>query len=252
MTTRRLPAVLGAAAARARAGRRRPVATTSRTRRASAQPQGDELVLTLGTKNFTEAFIVGELYRQALRSKGINVKLRKDIGPTEVIDKELQSGAIDAYPEYLGVAVTVAAGRDDAGARRRRPTRWRRTSTPVAARRSASRRRSRTSTRSPPRSSSRSAAGLRPSATSRAAALHARRPARVRGAPAGPGRDARRLRARQRRVRGDPDRRAVPARSTATRSTPRTSSPPTASSRAGATRCSRTPSASSASSTWRW
>src|SRR5687768_7675560 len=81
----------------------------------SAQPQGDELVLTLGTKDFTEAFIVGELYRQALRSKSINVTLRKDIGPTEVIDKELQSGAIDAYPEYLGVAVTVAAGRDDAG-----------------------------------------------------------------------------------------------------------------------------------------
>jgi osmoprotectant transport system substrate-binding protein len=81
----------------------------------SAQPQGDELVLTLGTKNFTEAFIVGELYRQALRSKSINVTLRKDIGPTEVIDQELQSGAIDAYPEYLGVAVTVAAGRDDAG-----------------------------------------------------------------------------------------------------------------------------------------
>ena len=84
-------------------------------RAGSAQPQGDELVLTLGTKNFTEAFIVGELYRQALRSKSINVKLRKDIGPTEVIDKELQSGAIDAYPEYLGVAVTVAAGRADAG-----------------------------------------------------------------------------------------------------------------------------------------
>src|SRR5918994_3091224 len=81
----------------------------------SAQPQGDELVLTLGTKNFAEAFIIGELYRQALRSQSINVKLRKDIGPTEVIDKELQSGAIDAYPEYLGVAVTVAAGRDDAG-----------------------------------------------------------------------------------------------------------------------------------------
>jgi osmoprotectant transport system substrate-binding protein len=86
-----------------------------RDEQASAQPQGDELVLTLGTKNFTEAFIIGELYRQALRSQSVNVKLREDIGPTEVIDKELQSGAIDAYPEYLGVAVTVAAKRDDAG-----------------------------------------------------------------------------------------------------------------------------------------
>jgi osmoprotectant transport system substrate-binding protein len=85
-------------------------------RDASVQPQGDERELTLGTKNFTEAFIVGELYRQALKFKGIRVTLRKDIGPTEVIDKELQSGRIDGYPEYLGVAVTVAAGRKDAGA----------------------------------------------------------------------------------------------------------------------------------------
>ena len=83
---------------------------------ASVQPQGDERQLTLGTKNFTEAFIVGELYRQVLEFSGINVTLRKDIGPTEVVDKELQSGRIDGYPEYLGVAVTVAAGRDDAGA----------------------------------------------------------------------------------------------------------------------------------------
>jgi osmoprotectant transport system substrate-binding protein len=82
----------------------------------SAQPQGDERELTLGTKDFTEAFIVGELYRQVLEFNGINVTLRKDIGPTEVIDKELQSGAIDGYAEYLGIAVTVAAGQEDAGA----------------------------------------------------------------------------------------------------------------------------------------
>jgi osmoprotectant transport system substrate-binding protein len=82
----------------------------------SVQPQGDERQLTLGTKDFTEAFIVGELYRQVLEFSGINVTLRKDIGPTEVIDKELQSGTIDGYPEYLGIAMTVAAGREDAGA----------------------------------------------------------------------------------------------------------------------------------------
>jgi osmoprotectant transport system substrate-binding protein len=85
-------------------------------REGSVQPQGGELVVTLGTKDFTESVIVGELYRQALRAHGINVRLRKEIGPTEKIDSELQSGAIDGYPEYLGVAVTVAAHRDDAGA----------------------------------------------------------------------------------------------------------------------------------------
>jgi osmoprotectant transport system substrate-binding protein len=114
MTTRRMPAVL-ALLLLALALVVTACGDDEKDEQGSAQPQGDELVLTLGTKNFTEAFIIGELYRQALRSQSVNVKLRKDIGPTEVIDKELQSGAIDAYPEYLGVAVTVAAGRDDAG-----------------------------------------------------------------------------------------------------------------------------------------
>src|SRR5215211_9260835 len=114
MTGRRLPAslallLLGLALVAAACG------DDEKDKEGSVQPQGDELVLTLGTKNFTEAFMIGELYRQVLRSNSINVTLRKDIGPTEVIDKQLQSGAIDAYPEYLGVAVTVAAGRDDAG-----------------------------------------------------------------------------------------------------------------------------------------
>ena len=81
----------------------------------SVQPQGTETQLTLGTKDFTEEFVLGELYKQALAAKGYKVKLRKDIGPTEVIDMELTSGAIDAYPEYLGVALTVVARREDVG-----------------------------------------------------------------------------------------------------------------------------------------
>ena len=79
----------------------------------SAQPQGQRLQLTLGTKNFTEAFIVGELYRQALKARGYSVNLRKNIGSTEVIDKALTNGDIDAYPEYLGVAMSVVAGQQD-------------------------------------------------------------------------------------------------------------------------------------------
>jgi osmoprotectant transport system substrate-binding protein len=81
----------------------------------SAQPQGTELQLTLGTKDFTEQFLLGELYEQALAARGYKVRLRKDIGSTEVIDTQLTRGQIDAYPEYLGVAVTVVAGEADAG-----------------------------------------------------------------------------------------------------------------------------------------
>jgi osmoprotectant transport system substrate-binding protein len=79
----------------------------------SVQPQGERLQLTLGTKNFPEAFVVGELYKQALGARGYSVNLRKNIGSTEVIDRALTSGDIDAYPEYLGVALSVVAGRED-------------------------------------------------------------------------------------------------------------------------------------------
>jgi osmoprotectant transport system substrate-binding protein len=82
--------------------------------RGSSQPQGTQLALTLGTKNFTESVVVGELYRRALAANGYNVTLRKNIGSTEVVDEALQRGDIDAYPEYLGVAATVVAGEDTA------------------------------------------------------------------------------------------------------------------------------------------
>jgi osmoprotectant transport system substrate-binding protein len=80
-----------------------------------SQPQGLDLNVTLGTKNFDEQFILGELYKQALGAKGYKVTLRRNIGSTEVIDGSLQRGEIDAYPEYLGVAATVVAREDVAG-----------------------------------------------------------------------------------------------------------------------------------------
>lgn len=81
----------------------------------SSQPQGGELRVTLGTKNFTESFILGELYRQALAARGYKITLRKNIGATEVVDEALRDGEIDGYPEYLGVAATVVAGEDVTG-----------------------------------------------------------------------------------------------------------------------------------------
>jgi len=66
----------------------------------------------VGTKNFTEQFILGELYAQALRAKGFKVDLKRNIGSTEVTDKALTSGSIDMYPEYTGTTLTVVAGND--------------------------------------------------------------------------------------------------------------------------------------------
>ena len=68
---------------------------------AGAAPQGNPQVI-VGSKNFTEEYILGELYSQALKAKGFNVSYKQSIGATEVIDSALTSGKINIYPEYVG------------------------------------------------------------------------------------------------------------------------------------------------------
>lgn len=79
---------------------------------AAAQPGAGKPPLTIGTKDFTEEFILGELYTQALEAKGYTVELKRNIGPTEITDRALRSGTIDAYPEYTGITVAVVAEND--------------------------------------------------------------------------------------------------------------------------------------------
>jgi osmoprotectant transport system substrate-binding protein len=69
--------------------------------------------VTIGSKNFTEAVILGELYRQALEAKGYTVDLKSSIGSTEIIDVALTGGEIDMYPEYTGTMLTVVFGEDE-------------------------------------------------------------------------------------------------------------------------------------------
>jgi osmoprotectant transport system substrate-binding protein len=56
----------------------------------------------VGSKNFTEEYVLGELYSQALKAKGFSVQYKQSIGATEVIDTALTSGKINVYPEYIG------------------------------------------------------------------------------------------------------------------------------------------------------
>jgi osmoprotectant transport system substrate-binding protein len=79
---------------------------------AADQPGKGKPPVTLGTKDFPEEFILGELYKQALEAKGYKVNLKKNIGSTEIIDKSLTSGEIDGYPEYLGVSLAVTFRKD--------------------------------------------------------------------------------------------------------------------------------------------
>lgn len=61
--------------------------------------------VTVGSKNFTEQFILGEMYAQTLEANGYNVTTRLNLGSVEVADQALQNGDIDMYPEYTGTAL---------------------------------------------------------------------------------------------------------------------------------------------------
>jgi osmoprotectant transport system substrate-binding protein len=65
--------------------------------------------IIVGTKNFPEQFILGQLYKQALQAKGYRVGYKENIGSSELIDTALTSGKINFYPEYTGVIVQVLA-----------------------------------------------------------------------------------------------------------------------------------------------
>ncbi|MBV9363588.1 MAG: hypothetical protein JO286_00875 [Solirubrobacterales bacterium] len=76
----------------------------------SSQPGKGKPAIVLGDKNFTEEFILGDLYQQALQAKGYTVTLKPNIGSSELTDKALTSGQIQAYPEYTGVILSVIKG----------------------------------------------------------------------------------------------------------------------------------------------
>ena len=61
---------------------------------------------TVGSKNFAEQYILGEIYAQALQAAGFKVKKQLDLGSEQIAFKALKSGNIDAYPEYTGTALS--------------------------------------------------------------------------------------------------------------------------------------------------
>ncbi len=69
-------------------------------------PGSGKPAVTIGDKNFTEEYILGALYTQALQAQGYKVTLKGNIGTTEITYKALQSGQIDMYPEYDGTLLS--------------------------------------------------------------------------------------------------------------------------------------------------
>lgn len=61
--------------------------------------------IKVGSKDFTEQFILGEMYALVLEDNGLKVERKLNLGGTPVAQAGLQSGQIDLYPEYTGTAL---------------------------------------------------------------------------------------------------------------------------------------------------
>ena len=63
--------------------------------------------IRVGSKNFTEQVVLGEIAAQALEAEGLEVERKLDLGGTFVCHQALVAGELDLYPEYTGTAFTA-------------------------------------------------------------------------------------------------------------------------------------------------
>jgi osmoprotectant transport system substrate-binding protein len=81
--------------------------TTSTT---PALPGTGKPAIAIGDKNYTEQFLLGQLYLQALTAQGFSATLNQNIGPTQVTMQAMKAGSLAMYPEYLNVFNSAVAG----------------------------------------------------------------------------------------------------------------------------------------------
>ena len=63
--------------------------------------------IVIGSKNFTEQIVLGELLAQSLEREGLPVTRRLNLGGSFICDRAIRSGDIDAYVEYTGTALAA-------------------------------------------------------------------------------------------------------------------------------------------------
>jgi osmoprotectant transport system substrate-binding protein len=63
--------------------------------------------IRVGSKNFSEQVLLGEIVAQALEARGVSVSRKLDLGGTFVCHAALVSDELDLYPEYTGTAYTA-------------------------------------------------------------------------------------------------------------------------------------------------
>ena len=91
----------------------RPVTPVTPVTPASA---GKPAPIVVGSKRFTESYLLGELVRQALLREGLPAEHRQGLGNTGILAQALAAGEIDVYPEYTGTIAREILGLDAAAA----------------------------------------------------------------------------------------------------------------------------------------
>lgn len=66
---------------------------------------GSDTMVSVGSKDFTEQLIIGEMYALMLEENGFAVERKLNLGGTPVAQAAIESGEIDLYPEYTGTAL---------------------------------------------------------------------------------------------------------------------------------------------------
>jgi osmoprotectant transport system permease protein len=83
---------------------------------APAQPAEPAPTITIGSKNFAESRLLGELFAQLLEARtDLRVERSFGLAGTQVCFEALKSGAIDLYPEYTGTGLVSILGREPGG-----------------------------------------------------------------------------------------------------------------------------------------
>jgi glycine betaine/choline ABC-type transport system substrate-binding protein len=70
-----------------------------------SNPDNSGVQVTVGSKNFTEEFILGEIYAQGLEAAGYDVKKQLNLGSETIALRALKDGDISGYPEYTSTAL---------------------------------------------------------------------------------------------------------------------------------------------------
>jgi len=82
-----------------------PASTSAASAAITKNDANAKTTITVGSKNFTEQKVLGEVYAQAFQAAGYTVKTALNLGDEKTALKALKSGQISGYPEYTGTAL---------------------------------------------------------------------------------------------------------------------------------------------------